>query len=44
VSEQDEASQAATRAQVRELTKEVRALRASLRPEDLRKESTTAQP
>jgi voltage-gated potassium channel len=34
VSEQDEASQASTRAQVRELTEEVRALRASLRPTD----------
>ena len=34
VSEQDEASQAATRAQVRELTEEVRALRASLLPAD----------
>ena len=34
VSEQDEASQAATRAQVQELTDEVRALRASLVPDD----------
>ncbi len=40
VSEQDEASQAATRAQVRELTDEVRALRASLLPGEPRVDST----
>ena len=44
VSEQDEASQAATRAQVRELTDEVRALRASLLPEDPRLDSPLELP
>lgn len=44
VSDQDEAGQSATRAQVRELTEEVRALRASLLPEDPRLDSPLELP